>query len=183
MDRLKRKLGFYIMAGMLMLSTVLGIGLLSRSGGLSSTQASVTESVDDDLSNENGEDKEISAQAATLTGQTYTSQFTITGDTIFDNCYFEAGTQFTTTNSWNVSFKDCYFASSNAVSSGSDIIYDGELTFSNCIFELKSPYLVSVYSLAGATINFRDCWVNETVSGITSYILLHNFCILFKLGS
>ena len=110
MDRLKRKLGFYIMAGMIMLSTVLGIGLLSRSDDFPSSQTSVAESVDDDSSNENGEDKEISAQAATLTGQTYTSQFTITGDTIFDNCYFEAGTQFATTNSWNVSFKDCYFS-------------------------------------------------------------------------
>ena len=133
MDRLKRKLGFYIMAGMIMLSTVLGIGLLSRSGGLSSTQASVTESVDDDLSNENGEDKEISAQAATLTGQTYTSQFTITGDTIFDNCYFEAGTQFTTTNSWNVSFKDCYFSGGISVTSSANVTFSGEITFSNCI--------------------------------------------------
>ena len=110
MDRLKRKLGFYIMAGMIMLSTVLGIGLLSRSGGLSSAQASVTESVDDDLSNENGEDKEISAQAVTtLTGQTYTSSYTVTGDTIFDNCYFTANVTFSSNISYNITFRDCYF--------------------------------------------------------------------------
>lgn len=168
MDRLKRKLGFYIMAGMIMLSTVLGIGLLSRSGDFSSSQTSVAESVDDDSSNENGEDKEISAQAVTtLTGQTYTSSYTVTGDTIFDNCYFTANVTFSSDISYNITFRDCYFEKCLFFGSAT---YSGEMTFSNCIFE-KSGYgaLISVQYLTGATINYRDCWVYDTASSTGNY--------------
>ena len=118
MDRLKRKIGFYILASLCLLVSIFGVKVGAGAFGVVPVSSSI-ENVEEDDGTIHAESASITTTGNLVTyhEQVYSSNTTLTLDAnysyLFEGCYFKSGT-ITISNSsstkMNLAFANCYFA-------------------------------------------------------------------------
>ncbi|MBR1890197.1 MAG: hypothetical protein IJ817_00745, partial [Clostridia bacterium] len=159
MDRLKRKIGFYFLAGMCLLISVFGI---SYGGGMLSTLETEMTSVEDVKAED---DDVVRAAAGTVnTATQITSATTISANATYKGSYINAAV--TVNANLSVVFEDCYFDTSASVS-----MKGANVDFTRCIFNTNS----TATSFTGTNaVTFTDVFdINSKV--VTTNCATKNF--------
>ncbi len=155
MDRVKKKFGFYIIASMCLLASIIGFATAPTFvGGVSYSLAETEEQ----------QDKKQNDGALNYENQTFDEEVNITTDkvVVFENCYFSDNAEISLTATEEVLndetvetklsavFENCYFENASLIFG---VISD--VTFFNCVFA-NSGYIVS-YDYAVGNFTFSNC--------------------------